>query len=95
MATATLLLAARSRFAVAALPDEVARALGRAERSEHAAGEGAQLQRHFRVQGALDALDATGAATMPASPLPIPLPTPQEPTHGHASLHRSPSRQGG
>lgn len=69
MATATLLLAARSRFAVAALPDEVARALGRAERSEHPAGEGAQLQRHFHVQGASDALDAAGGGAMPAAAL--------------------------
>jgi len=69
MATATLLLAARSRFAVAALPDEVARALGRAERSEHAAGERAQLQRHFHVQGASDALDAAGGGAMPAAAL--------------------------
>ena len=49
MATATLLLPARSRFAVAALPDDVARALGRATTSQGDAGERAQLLRHFTV----------------------------------------------
>ncbi|HBP02206.1 MAG TPA: phosphoglycerate mutase, partial [Stenotrophomonas sp.] len=49
MATATLLLPARSRFAAAALPDDVARALGRANASQFEAGERAQLQRHFTV----------------------------------------------
>jgi hypothetical protein len=53
MATATLLLPARSRFPAAALPDDVARALGRAERSRVDAGERAQLQRHFQLQPAV------------------------------------------
>jgi hypothetical protein len=52
MATATLLLPARSRFPAASLPDDVARALGRAERSSVDAGERAQLQRHFQLQPA-------------------------------------------
>ncbi|WP_421570538.1 phosphoglycerate mutase [Stenotrophomonas sp. PD6] len=52
MATATLLLPARSRFPAAALPDDVAKALGRAERSRVDAGERAQLQRHFQLQPA-------------------------------------------
>ena len=54
MATATLLLPARSRFAAAALPGDVARAFGQAGRSVHDAGERAQLQRHFSVDGAVD-----------------------------------------
>lgn len=52
MATATLLLPARSRFPASPLPDDVARALGRAERSRVDAGERAQLQRHFQLQPA-------------------------------------------
>ncbi len=52
MASATLLLPARSRFPAAPLPDDVARALGRAERSTVEAGERAQLQRHFQLQPA-------------------------------------------
>ena len=52
MATATLLLPARSRFPAAPLPDDVAKALGRAERSSVQAGEDAQLQRHFQLQPA-------------------------------------------
>lgn len=51
MANATLLLPARSRFAAAALPDDIARALGRAEHRALAEGEGAQLQRHFTLAG--------------------------------------------
>ncbi len=50
MATATLLLPARSRFAAAPLPDDVAKALGRAERSVAGPGERAQLHRHFQLQ---------------------------------------------
>jgi len=47
-ARATFLLPARERFAGRALPMEVARALGRADRSaESGEGEGAQLQRRF------------------------------------------------
>ncbi|PSD10985.1 phosphoglycerate mutase, partial [Stenotrophomonas maltophilia] len=49
MATATLLLPARSRFAAAALPDDVARALGRATTVQVVPGERAQLTRHFSV----------------------------------------------
>lgn len=52
MATATLLLPARSRFPAAPLPDDVAKALGRAERSSVDGGERAQLQRHFQLQPA-------------------------------------------
>lgn len=51
MASATLLLPARNRFAAAALPADVARAFGQAVRSVHQAGENAQLQRHFTVDG--------------------------------------------
>lgn len=50
MATATLLLPARNRFAAAPLPDDVAKALGRAERSAAGPGERAQLHRHFQLQ---------------------------------------------
>lgn len=47
-ARATLLLPARSRFAGRALPEGVARALGRGDRTPVAGeGEAAQLQRHF------------------------------------------------
>jgi hypothetical protein len=47
-ARATLLLPARSRFAGRALPADVARALGRADRTAGGGeGEAAQLQRHF------------------------------------------------
>ncbi|QBL40767.1 phosphoglycerate mutase [Stenotrophomonas sp. ASS1] len=78
MATATLLLPARSRFAAAALPDDVARALGRANASQFEAGERAQLQRHFTVAAphlpvaALtrqrDVGDAAGASWLRADP---------------------------
>lgn len=78
MATATLLLPARSRFAVAALPDDVARALGRATTSRGDAGERAQLLRHFTVAAphwpvaALtrqrDVGDAAGACWLRADP---------------------------
>ncbi len=51
MATATLLLPARSRLGAAALSEPVARALGRARFSVHAEGEHAQLQRHFQLAG--------------------------------------------
>ena len=50
MATATLLLPARSRFPAAPLPDDVARALGRAQRHSAEPGERAQLRRHFQTQ---------------------------------------------
>ena len=50
MATATLLLPARERFAGQALPEQLARALGRAEPSGGAIpGERAQLLRHFEL----------------------------------------------
>lgn len=45
----TLLLPATSRFAGIALPAKLAKALGRADRSLGAAGEPAQLARHFEV----------------------------------------------
>jgi hypothetical protein len=47
MAPATFLLPPRSRFAGRALPEGLARALGRADRRTSEAGERAQLQRHF------------------------------------------------
>lgn len=78
MATATLLLPARSRFAAAALPDDVARALGRAEQELHGAGEREQLRRHFNVSPPLwpvaaltrqlDVGDAAGASWLRADP---------------------------
>ncbi|MFN4161723.1 MAG: phosphoglycerate mutase [Stenotrophomonas sp.] len=78
MATATLLLPARSRFPAAPLPDDVAKALGRAERSSVDGGERAQLQRHFQLQPAhwpvaaltrqLDVGDAGGAVWLRADP---------------------------
>lgn len=49
MATATLLLPARSRFAAAPLPGEVAAALGRSNRDSVEPGDVAQLQRHFSL----------------------------------------------
>lgn len=45
----TLLLPATTRFAGAALPQPLARALGRADRAVHEAGDDAQLARHFRL----------------------------------------------
>ncbi|MCF7749761.1 hypothetical protein KQ945_03300 [Bacillus subtilis subsp. subtilis] len=78
MATATLLLPARSRFAAAPLPDDVAKALGRAQRSSVTGGERAQLQRHFQLQPAhwpvaaltrqLDVGDAGDAIWLRADP---------------------------
>ncbi len=78
MATATLLLPARSRFPAAPLPDDVAKALGRAERSSVDGGERAQLQRHFQLQPAqwpvaaltrqLDVGDAGDAIWLRADP---------------------------
>lgn len=78
MATATLLLPARSRFAAAPLPDDVAKALGRAARSSVPPGERAQLQRHFQLQPAhwpvaaltrqLDVGDADDAIWLRADP---------------------------
>lgn len=50
MATATLLLPSRARFAGRALPGAIARALGRADRTPMGApGERAQLLRHFQL----------------------------------------------
>ncbi|NWF32900.1 phosphoglycerate mutase [Stenotrophomonas sp. SAM-B] len=78
MATATLLLPARSRFPAAPLPDDVAKALGRAERRSAEAGERAQLRRHFQTQPdawsaaaltrQLDVGDADGAVWLRADP---------------------------
>ena len=49
MAQATLLLPARTRLVGQALPDDVARALGRSDRSDADAGERAQLRRQFQL----------------------------------------------
>lgn len=49
MSQLTLLLPATSRFTGIALPTTLAKALGRADRSTHAAGPQAQLARHFRL----------------------------------------------
>lgn len=78
MATATLLLPARSRFPASPLPDDVARALGRARRATAEAGERAQLQRHFQLPHEhwpvaaltrqLDVGDAAGATWLRADP---------------------------
>ena len=53
MATATLLLPERARLAGAALSPGLARALARAERQQHSAGEQAQLRRHFQLDSQL------------------------------------------
>ena len=45
----TLLLPATARFAGIALPPALAKALGRADRARHEAGDDAQLARHFDV----------------------------------------------
>jgi len=45
----TLLLPATKRFAGVALPQVLARALGRADRLAHEAGDDAQLARHFQL----------------------------------------------
>ncbi|KAG0920402.1 hypothetical protein G6F32_015619 [Rhizopus arrhizus] len=68
----------RDRLAAAALPDDVARALGRATALQLDAGERAQLQRHFSVaapQWPVAALtrqrdvgDAAGARWLRADP---------------------------
>lgn len=81
MATATLLLPARSRLAAGAWPQDVARAFGRADHRHVAAGEGPQLRRHFALvaddEGAwpvaaltrqLDAGDAGAATWLRADP---------------------------
>ncbi|WP_305803920.1 phosphoglycerate mutase [Stenotrophomonas sp. YIM B06876] len=78
MATATLLLPARSRFPAGTLPVEVARALGRADRDSAQDGELAQLRRHFRpvpeawpvaaLTRQLDVGDADGACWLRADP---------------------------
>jgi len=59
MSTATLLLPARTRFAAAAWPDDVARAFGRAAHDTVEQGGQAQLRRHFVVGMRPDAGDAT------------------------------------
>lgn len=78
MARATLLLPARSRFPAAALPAQVAAALGRAGHTSGAAGELAQLQRHFTATPGdwsaaaltreVDAGDAAGGFWLRADP---------------------------
>jgi hypothetical protein len=78
MAPATFLLPPRSRFAGHALPDGLARALARADRSTSPAGERAQLQRHFALlprglpvaalTRRLDAKDADLGAWLRADP---------------------------
>ena len=45
----TLLLPATAKFAGIALPAALAKALGRADRAQHDAGDDAQLARHFDV----------------------------------------------
>jgi hypothetical protein len=79
MAQATLLLPARTRLVGQALPDDVARALGRSDRGEADAGERAQLRRQFQLVpdhwpiAALtrqrDAGDAAGARWLRADPV--------------------------
>ncbi|MGR4874217.1 phosphoglycerate mutase [Pseudoxanthomonas sp. LARHCG66] len=78
MAQATLLLPPRTRLVGQALPADVARALGRADRAAGEAGEHAQLRRHFQLVpdhwpvAALtrqrDARDAAGALWLRADP---------------------------
>jgi len=78
MASATLLLPERSRLAGQGLPAEVARALGRADRSRLEAGEQAQLRRYFQLvpdhwpvaalTRQLDAGDSEGSAWVRADP---------------------------
>lgn len=78
MAIATLLLPARRRLAGQALPADVGRALGRADRTVAAAGEHEQLRRHFRLVSdhwpvaaltrQMDARDAEGAMWLRADP---------------------------
>jgi hypothetical protein len=74
----TFLLPARVRFGGQALPPALARALGRADRTQGEAGERAQLLRHFDVlprgwpvaaiTRAFDAEDAATAAWLRADP---------------------------
>lgn len=78
MAQATLLLPPRTRLVGQALPADVARALGRADRTTGDVGEHAQLRRHFQLVpdhwpvAALtrqrDARDAAGALWLRADP---------------------------
>lgn len=78
MASATLLLPARSRFAGQPLPTDVAKALSRADRDAGDAGERAQLRRHFQLipdhwpvaalTRQLDARDAAQAAWIRVDP---------------------------
>lgn len=78
MALATLLLPARTRLVGQALPPDVARALGRADRGPVEAGELAQLRRQFQLvpdhwpvaalTRQLDAGDAAGATWLRADP---------------------------
>ena len=78
MAQATLLLPARTRLVGQALPRDLAKALGRADRTAGEAGERAQLRRQFQLipdhcpVAALtrqhDARDAAGATWLRADP---------------------------
>jgi len=78
MATATLLLPARSRLPGTLAADPVARALGRADWQAREPGEHAQLHRHFVLAESpwpvaaltrqLDAGDAAGASWLRADP---------------------------
>ncbi len=78
MAQATLLLPARTRLVGQVLPPDIAKALGRADRTEGEAGERAQLRRQFQLVpdhwpvAALtrqyDAHDAAGALWLRADP---------------------------
>ncbi|MFT4247441.1 MAG: hypothetical protein QM581_05290 [Pseudomonas sp.] len=78
MSTATLLLPEAVRLAGDALTDDVARALGRADRGTREPGETPQLRRHFQLvpehwpvaalTRQLDAGDAPGASWVRADP---------------------------
>jgi len=78
MASATLLLPERRRLNGQPLPDPVARALARADRSQQDAGQPAQLRRHFRLvpdhwpvaalTRQLDGGDAAGSTWLRADP---------------------------
>ncbi len=78
MARATFLLPARARFGGQRLSDAAGRALGRADRSDAAAGGREQLRRHFSLlpdrwplaalTRRVDAADAEGACWLRADP---------------------------
>ncbi len=81
MASATLLLPSRARLAAQDLPADIARVLGRADRRDGAAGERAQLGRHFKLipdrwpiaalTRQLDADDAALATWLRADPVQV------------------------